>query len=397
MRIGLMSDTFLPVVDGVGRVVVSYAETLAGMSHQVTVSAPAYDTGHRGGYSFELVDYYGVRVPTYPQYRTGSPSMDRHYKRRIDMIPLDIVHAHSPFAAGAEGLRLSRQRGIPLVSTFHSKYYDDFLKVTKSETIAKAVLSKIVSFYKKCDEVWALSESSGQVLREYGYFGPSRVVTNGTALRETSEEAITSAEDNYGLGNLPVFLYAGQMNWKKNILRILEAAKLVREEIPDFKLVLAGFGQDESAIRQKIEEFGLEGQTIMTGMISDTARLDALYARARLFLFPSLYDTFSMVIREAAAMGTPSVAVAGSCAAESIRDGGNGFFCQDEAGSLAGVMKRALASPDEMKRVGEAARVEIPVTWEVVMKNVVEQYENLIQNHLGIHSSQRRYQRKHPD
>jgi hypothetical protein len=50
-----------------------------------------------------------------------------------------------------------------------------------------------------------------------------------------------------------------------------------------------------------------------------------------------------------------------------------------------------------MKRVGEAARVEIPVTWEVVMKNVVEQYENLIQNHLGIHSSQRRYQRKHPD
>ena len=48
MNIGLMSDTFLPVVDGVGRVVVAYASTLPKLGHQVTVSAPMYDTGHRG-------------------------------------------------------------------------------------------------------------------------------------------------------------------------------------------------------------------------------------------------------------------------------------------------------------------------------------------------------------
>ena len=57
LRIGQFTDTFLPVVDGVGRVVQAYAETLSSMGHQVTVVAPMYDTGYQGGFPFELVDF----------------------------------------------------------------------------------------------------------------------------------------------------------------------------------------------------------------------------------------------------------------------------------------------------------------------------------------------------
>ncbi len=380
MRIGLFTDTFLPVVDGVGRVAVAYAETLPKLGHQVTVAAPLHDTGHRGGYPFELVDYTGFKVPTAPQYKTGTPSMDAHYRKRMDMIPLDIVHSHSPFASGREALRLSKLRGIPLVSTFHSKYYDDFLKITKSETIAKAVVANIVRFYKKCDEVWAVSATSAQVLKDYGYPGEPFVMTNGTALRETSPAAIRDVEERYGLGNSPVMLFVGQINWKKNILRILEAAALLREEDPGFKLVLAGFGQDEKEIRKKAEALNLGGQLVMTGMVSDTAVLDALYARARLFVFPSLYDTFSLVIREAAAMGTPSVAVGGSCAAENISDNDNGFLCEDDSRSVFQVMSRAMKEPLLMKEVGENARKTLPVTWEEAVGRAAGRYGELIRN-----------------
>ena len=148
MRIAQVSDTFLPVVDGVGRVVVAYAENLSKMGHQITVCCPMYDTGHRGGYPFELVDFTGFKVPSNPQYKTGSPVMDSHYRKRIDMIPLDIIHAHSPFAAGTEALRLARQRAVPLVTTFHSKYYEDFVKATKRQTISKALISAVVNFIK---------------------------------------------------------------------------------------------------------------------------------------------------------------------------------------------------------------------------------------------------------
>lgn len=395
MRIAQVSDTFLPVVDGVGRVVVAYAENLSKMGHQITVCCPMYDTGHRGGYPFELVDFTGFKVPSNPQYKTGSPVMDSHYRKRIDMIPLDIIHAHSPFAAGTEALRLARQRAVPLVTTFHSKYYEDFVKATKSQTISKALISAVVNFYQKCDEVWAVSHSSIQVLREYGYDGPVQVISNGTALRSTSEEAIHEVTKQYSLNDDPVLLFVGQINWKKNILRILEAASLLARTFPAFKLVLAGQGPDEEEIKLAADELGIKKQLIMTGMITDTKQLDALYARAQLFVFPSLYDTFSMVVREAAAMGTPSVVVEGSCAAEAIKHLHNGYLCQDNADSLFTVIKSALTDSAAAKSIGQTAKQTLPVTWPEVLEQAVSRYEHLINNYQKKpHPSHARYKKR---
>lgn len=395
MRIGQFTDTFLPVVDGVGRVAVAYAETLSGMGHQVTVSTPMYDTGFRGGYPYELVDFTGFKVPTSPQYKTGSPVLDSHYRARMDMIPFDIVHAHSPFAAGKEALRIARQRHVPLVATFHSKYYDDFLKVTRSETLSKAWLKSVIDFYKRCDEVWAVSRTSALVLKDYGYKGQPLVMTNGTTRRNLDSATLERIELEYQLNGMPVFLFVGQISWKKNILRILEAAAELRKTTSAFHLLLAGQGEDRKDVQKKIQELGLENNARLIGMIQDTAVLDALYKRARLFVFPSLYDTFSLVIREAAAMGTPSVAVMGSCAAEDIRDGENGFLCQDETESLLPVLKKALLEPELMAAVGENAQHSLPVTWAQVMQSVEERYLHLIKHyHRKPHASHQRYQRK---
>lgn len=383
IRIGLMTDTFLPVVDGVGRVVVAYANTLPKFGHEVTVSAPMYDTGHRGNYPFELVDFTGFSVPTTPQYRTGAAVMDAHYVKRMDMIDLDIVHSHSPFGAGKEALRLKRQRHIPLISTFHSKYYDDFLKVTKSETVAKAVVSNIVNYYKKCDDVWAVSHSSAEVLREYGFQGHIEVIGNGTEFRPKDHEAVVEVSRKFGLNEDPVLLFVGQINWKKNILRILEACSVLKEQNPRFQLVLAGQGPDTDKIIKKAQELGISDQLIMTGMIRDTRTLDALYLRADLFVFPSLYDTFSLVIREAAAMGTPSVAIAGSAAAESITDRVNGFLCEDTSQSLADVLIFSVNNRELLKKLGEEAFKSIPIPWETVLKTAVKRYEYVISQHQG--------------
>jgi len=381
MRIAQVTDTFLPVVDGVGRVAVAYAETLAKLGHQVTVIAPLYDTGHRGGMPYELVDYTGFKVPTAPQYKTGSPILDDHYRRRMAMLDFDIVHAHSPFTAGREALRLSRERGIPLVATFHSKFYDDFLKITKSETLAKMVVSNIVSFFERTSEVWAVSAASGEVLRGYGYRGPMQVMTNGTTLRPENPEAVARVRGRYGLEEAPMLLFVGQMNWKKNILRILEAAARLKSGGTRFQLVLAGQGSDEAEIQAKIKALGLLEETVLTGHVASTEDLDALYKAATLFVFPSLYDTFSLVVREAAAMGTPSVVVADSCAAEDIRDHHNGFLCQDDPQDLARVIQAVLNDPEGSRLVGETARETLPVTWDEVMRDVLSRYGELIVTH----------------
>ncbi|MBR3905541.1 MAG: glycosyltransferase [Clostridia bacterium] len=378
LRVGQFSDTFLPIVDGVGRVAYAYAETLCKLGHQVTVGCPMYDTGYRGGLPFEIVDYKAAPLPGMKQYKQGEAPMDPHYRKRMRMIPLDIVHAHSPFTAGSEALRLAVQRKIPLVGTFHSKYYDDFLKATKSETLAKLGTKFVVDFFHRCDEVWAVGDSTADVLRSYGYKGDIQVMPNGVALRTVDPAAVKEVNRRWQLGSDPVILFVGQMNWKKNIRTVLEACALLRRDGRKFHLVLAGQGPDMKEIEEKIYELDLKSCTHLAGHITDMKLLDGLYARADVFAFPSLYDSAPMVIREAAVMGTPSVLVRGSCAADVMTDGQNGYLCDDTAESLCDVMKNVMDDKETLERISLCAQETIPVPWDKLMVHAVERYERLI-------------------
>lgn len=378
LKIGQFTDTFLPVVDGVGRVALAYAETLCRMGHQVTVVSPMYDTGYRGGYPFELVDFQAMSLPGMRQYKTGEAPMDAHYRKRMRMIPLDIVHAHSPFTAGSEALRLAVQRKLPLVATFHSKYYDDFLKATKSEKLAKVGVKFVVDYYQRCDEVWAVGQATADVLHEYGYEGEIQVMPNGVNMRRAEQDAIDEVERRWNLKNEPLILFVGQMNWKKNILTVLEACAQLRERGVRFHLILAGQGPDLKAIEEKIYELGLKDCTHLAGHITNNRLLDGLYSRAAIFAFPSLYDNAPMVVREAAVMGTPSVMVRGSSAAEIIRPGENGYLCENTPEDLAQVILEALHDPDAARRVGQNARETIPVPWEKILETALSRYERLI-------------------
>ena len=282
--------------------------------------------------------------------------------------------------AGSEALRLASVRDLPLVATFHSQYYDDFYKVTGSRQLAKLGSKFVVDFYSRCDEVWAVGDKTAEVLHRYGYKGEVIVMPNGTFIRPVREEDKLRAAQAYDLrDDIPVLLFVGQMNWKKNILRILEACALLRKEAFAFKLVLAGQGPDNAKIKEKIHQFDLDSHVCLTGHITDIHLLDGLYQCADLFVFPSLYDAAPMVVREAAAMGTPAVMVEGSCAAEVIQDRDNGFLCKDDPESLRNVIKEALSDQDALKRVAERSRKTIPILWDEIIKCAALRYEALIE------------------
>ena len=84
MRIGQFSETFYPIVDGVGRVVYNYANTLGAGGDECYVVTPQVDTGYRGCWPFEMVDYAASPVIAAPQYRTGIAVLDRHYVERME-------------------------------------------------------------------------------------------------------------------------------------------------------------------------------------------------------------------------------------------------------------------------------------------------------------------------
>lgn len=380
MQIGQFTDTFYPIVDGVGRVVFNYATHLPRLGHACYVIAPMVNTGYRGGFPFDLVDFTGTSVPGSPQYKAGVAILDRHYHARIADVPLDVIHAHTPFFAGMEALRLTAKRDIPLVASFHSKYYDDFYKATGHEALAHLGVKFVIEFYDRCDEVWAVSKSSADVLRGYGYGGEIVVMENGTEILPAAPENAARAAAQFDIPEgKPVLLYVGQMDWKKNILHILESAALLRAQGTAFTLVLAGQGADAEAIRSKAEALSLGADTILTGHVSDPALLSGLYQRADLFVFPSLYDTFSLVLREAAVAGTPAAVTRGGSPAEAVVDGENGFLAENTPEDLARVIQQALSDPAALRAIGERARVSIPIAWDTVIKRVEQRYAALLE------------------
>ncbi|HWR22984.1 MAG TPA: glycosyltransferase [Feifaniaceae bacterium] len=377
MRIAQCNDTFLPIVDGVGRVTFEYAQSLARRSHECYVVVPMRDAGYRGNYPFEIVDFASVKVPGSPQYSTGIAKLDNHYVTRMDMVELDIVHAHSPGPSGLEAARLAAKHKIPLIGTFHSKYQDDILRYTRSEGIAQIGAKYVADFFDRCDEVWTVSYLASQTLRSYGYAGRIEIVPHGTNIPVITEADKAAVKEAYALNGDPVLLYVGQMDRKKNIRLTLEAAAALHRSGKRFLLVLAGQGKDFDAIRALADELGLHDAVRFTGHIADARTLNGLYASASLFVFPSAYDTAGLVVREAAAAGTPSVVLMDSAPAEVIQDGKNGFLCENDRESLAAVLDLALSDMHRLKAVGERAKETIPIPWEKVMDGVEERYRAL--------------------
>ncbi|MBQ1287587.1 MAG: glycosyltransferase [Erysipelotrichaceae bacterium] len=384
MKIGEFSDSFLPIIDGVGRVVYNYCDTIARKGHECTAIVPMDNFGYRGGLPFEIIDYYSRSIPLMSKYDAGLPKIDLHYNNRLKMTDFDIVHVHTPFIAGSEGVHYARDHKIPLVGTFHSKYYDDFLQLTGSRHIAGLGTDIIVKFYEQCDEVWAVSESSAKTLKEYGYSGKVEVMPNGMMIRELNLEWMDSAKAHFGIDDDPCLLFVGQMNWKKNILKILEACSILKKEGIAFNLIMAGKGPHEDEIKDKVKKLGIEEDTYIVGHVLREDLLNGLYMLADLFVFPSIYDNGPMVVREAANAGTPSIVVRGSSAAEGIDDMVNGFYCEDDSASIAQVIKKAFADREKTAMIGLEAKETIPVAWDDLIDTVIDRYQYLIDKRKGL-------------
>jgi glycosyltransferase involved in cell wall biosynthesis len=218
--------------------------------------------------------------------------------------------------------------------------------VTHSDVLASLGSRFVAEFYGRCDEVWTVSQDAAETLLSYGFKGDVAIVQNGTEMRTPSPEFEKTARERFNLGSEPILLFVGQIDYKKNLRRIVESAALLKKRGHTFQLVFAGQGQDKEDLEKMVVEQGLD-KVVFAGHITDRDLLDGLYMAAALFVFPSLYDTAGLVVREAAVMGTPSVVVKNTAPAEVITDGVNGLICNDDTVSLCDVIEHYLFGMSE--------------------------------------------------
>ena len=346
-NIGLFNDSFPPVMDGVAICVENYARWMQECVGGVSVITPENRDADYSYKKYEVLTYTSVAVPFRPPYVTGISDLDPAFKTRLMRRQFRIVHAHCPFTSGWAAQNIAKKQRIPMVATFHSKYRDDFARLISSDIILDAVIKGIVRFYESADEVWVPQESVKDVLYSYGYKGNIEVMQNGCDLvGDYSPEFFTEARRSLGVadGEL-VLLYVGQHIWEKNLRLTIETLGRIKD-LP-FKMFFIGGGYAEDEMKKMVEEKGLGNKVRFVGRLTDRKKLTQYYAASDLFLFPSLYDTDGLVVREAAALHTPSIMLRNASAAGMLKDGETGFLIGNTADDFEAAIRSLHADDPE--------------------------------------------------
>jgi len=382
---GQFNDSYFPIMDGVGMTAHNYARWLNEKYGKSMIIAPK-GNDYEDHVPYKVYRFKSVLLPGMNPYRVGLPLIDIKFKKKIKMVEFDLVHAHCPFISGQLALNISKKLDIPFVTTFHTKYRDDFKKVINNDMIVNFLVNFTLDFYNAADLVLVPNKATGLTLEEYGFKGQYEIMPNGSDMivpeklklinyRKKGLKMINAGTDEF------VMLFVGQHRWEKNIRLIIDSLKQLKHKGKSFKMVFVGEGYAADDMKKLVRKYNLQDNVAFLGVMTDRAELQKVYAASDLFVFPSVYDNSPLVIQEAAAFGVPSVVVRGSSSAESILDGVNGFLVENEVADLTKKIMALMQNQHAIKAAGEGARKSIYHPWESIIDDVYYRYSELIKFH----------------
>jgi len=379
----LLNDSFPPIIDGVSNTILNYASNLTLLGDRALVITPSHPKAADDAFPFPVIRYPSFTFGAMEGYMAGVP-FSPSVARTISESTIDLIHCHCPIMSGFLARSIRHIKPVPLITTYHTKFNIDIENVVKTETLQNACKKVLSSNLRASDEVWAVSRGAGENTRTLGYEGDYIVMPNGVDLphERVFGEKVAIATAGYDLPEeIPVFLFVGRMMWYKGIRIILDALSHLQENGKDFRMVLIGSGDDLEEIKNHARLVGVRDKCIFTGAIRNRETLRAWYGRADLFLFPSTYDTNGLVVREAAANDLASVLIRGSCAAEDVSDGKNGFLIDENAESMAKCLTSLYNQRETVRTTGKAAGEQLYISWKDAVHLAKKRYEKILEKH----------------
>ncbi len=383
LKIGIFMDSFYPNIDGVVLVIDNLARCLS-KYNDVTVIVPWTDTYKDDKtYPYKIIRVNSHKfLNTEYQFSFNQPRWSKTYQKILNE-KFDIVHIHSPFMIGRLGLKIAKRLNVPAVATLHTLFEYELRKMFHNEIMVNKILKNIIGVYNKCDKCIAVNNRTALEYKKYGYLYKPEIIYNGTDIKESKSrrKAMTRVNKLYDLDKHDnVLLFVGRINEVKNIFFILDSLKLLKENGYKFKMIYVGTGPDEERLKDEIKYYHLQKDVILTGKISDRELLSDIYTRADLFLFPSTFDTCSLVQIEAAINETAGLFIKGSVTAETITDNVNGYLCEENKVVFKDKIKEILNDKHKLRKISKNAKKTLSRSFDNVTLDTYKFYLREIDN-----------------
>ena len=310
-----------------------------------------------------------VDVPFYAGLKVGVPSITS-ITEVIAEGRYDLVHVCSPGPAGVAAWGIAKLLQLPLAGSYHTElaaYAALRSGYGHLEMLADYALGK---FYGACDVVLSPSAASDERLEKIGV--DPEIVARWDRGVDLSRFDPALRDESLLPGEINV-LYAGRMTKEKGVELLADAFQAARARDPRLRLVLAGGGPEEQALRDRL---GDSATFLGWQYGGDLARV---YASADVFLFASRTDTFGQVVLEAQASGLPVVAVAEGGPTSLIDDGDTGLLVPADPQALANAVHQIVESALLAERLRRAALQSVRArTWEAALGRLADGYRRAL-------------------
>ncbi len=383
MNIGIVTDTYLPRVNGVVASIRAFAAQFRRLGHRVFVLAPKFPD-----YQDQEPDI--LRFPSHyiffdPEDRLGNPfaAESRELVRHLSAHKVDLLHTQTPFKLGMTALTWARRFKVPVVHTYHTlfeAYIHHYIRFVPP--FAGRAMAKYFSrwYCNRHDLTIVPSSAMAETLRGYGVRKPVAVVPTGIDLTPFAEVDGARMRKQLGLSDdTPFLLTMGRVAHEKNLPFLFDVLERLASRQPRARLMICGQGPALEDIKAEAGRRGLGEKVMFQGYLSRHDWAD-LYAAADLHLLASVTETQGLVLTEAMAAGTPCVAVA-AMGVKDVMAGGGGLTVDLDVQHFADAVDRLLTDRALYDAKVAEARVQAQ-NWSIQAKaeQMLGEYEKLIRS-----------------
>ncbi len=362
MRIALVLEWNFSEPGGVQMHVRELARRLHKMGHKITVICKKREK------KYLTQEKFPVHYLSSPFTNIAFPPKYSQLGRLLKNGNFDIVHIHHIFTPiSLEALYIAKRLGIPAVITNHTlPFKSDWKFLWRLSLPQKCLLpmaDKIISVSKSADKFVSIFLKDKRI-----------VIPNGV-------DAEFFKPSNKRLSGPSNILFVGRLVPRKGVHILLKSFALLKKEIEDLRLIIAGEGRSKDTLIHLAKSYGILNSTLFLSYIPNQELLK-YYNNADVVVVPSIArESFGIVALEAMSCAKPVVVTDVGGLPEVIEDGETGIIVEKENPYiLKDALKRLLINKSLRKRLGENARKKVlhQYDWGIVTQRILKIYEELV-------------------